>query len=90
VKERKFGAGASMRGEEPGRPRRTGATSSPSLDARGRPFLFGDAPTLPTRLNFMCKILQEADPVLLPGVAHGLVSVVRRLEERTAKADLST
>jgi glutathione S-transferase len=94
VKERKFGAGCVDAWEKNqatlvDRARHLLAPSLKTIAAR--PFLFGDAPTLAdAALYGLCKMLEEATPVLLPRVAEELVPFVRRLEAWAAKARPST
>jgi len=94
VKERKFGAGCvdaweRNQGALVERARHLLAPSLATLAAR--PFLFGEAPTLAdAALYGLCKMLEEADRVLLPRVGEALVPFVRRLEEQAAKASRST
>lgn len=94
VKERKFGAGCvdAWEKSQAALVARARHLLAPSLETlAARTFLFGDAPTLAdAALYGLCKMLEEADPVLLPRVAEALVPFVRRLEERAAKAGAST
>lgn len=90
VKERKFGAGCvdAWAKDHAALVARAQHLLAPSLETlAARPFLFGDAPTLgDAALYGLCKMLDEADPILLPRVAEALVPFVRRLEECAAKA----
>jgi glutathione S-transferase len=90
VKERKFGAGCvdAWEKSQAGLVERARHLLAPSLKTiAARPFLFGDTPTLAdAALYGLCKMLEEADPLLLPRVAETLVPFVRRLEGWAAKA----
>ncbi len=84
IKERKFGAGCVDAWERDraslvAKARRLLAPTLRTLAARS--FLFGDSPTLAdAALYGNCKMLEEADPELLPRIAEPLVPYVRRLE----------
>ena len=84
VKERKFGAGCvdAWQRDQPALIAKAQHLLQPTLATLARrPFLFGDAPTLAdAALYGNCVMLEEADPELLPRVAHGLVAYARRLE----------
>lgn len=50
-------------------------------------FLFGAAPTLADAgLYGLCKMLEEADPALLPRVAEALPPYLRRVEAHAKRA----
>lgn len=84
IKERKFGAGCVDTWEktQPQLIERVRRLLAPSLKTlAARPFLFGDTPTLAdAALYGNCKMLEEADPQLLPRVAEALVPFARRVE----------
>lgn len=88
IKERKFGAGCVDRWEreQPALIAEAQKLLAPTLKTLAkRDFLFGDAPTLAdASLYGVCKMLEEADPKLLPRLAEPLVEFVRRVDRAIA------
>jgi glutathione S-transferase len=91
IKERKFGSGcvdawARDRDALIGKAR---VLLAPTLRTLAqRPFLFGDAPTLAdAALYGLCKMLDEADPKLLPRVAEPLVPYMHAVERAAMRRD---
>jgi glutathione S-transferase len=90
IKERKFGAGCvdawqRDQGVLVEKGKRLLAPTLRTLASSA--FLFGAAPTLAdAALYGNCKMLEEADPRLLPRLGDGLVSFVRRMEAHATRA----